>query len=448
MEKKAPATTQETSEPKESSTEGTGEIKETSGPVTEATEEAETQTSLTDKIMGVAAPVTAVAAAAGAAVVGFVSSGPTTDDTSKSDGETAPIPGTFPDTPVVEKLDSIEQVNASDDNPVLGSVDSTTATGDFSAALAADAKENTPPTHIPSSTDTANKGDSFNILPVPSATAPKGTLPLAETTFKPADTDSELVKEKPDLIDQVKATDDEPVPGAVVPSIPGKVDESAETKVFGTGAEATAAGGFAAALAADAKANSPPTHIPSSSQVEAAPDTTNKGDSFNILPVPSATAPEGTKPLAETTFAKPADIGSLVPEPVKDKALPPKTEPETTAFEPVTGKTNVLSSGTTTEPVTVTDAGEDKLTEVLENGKTQPPATPEKPAKMTTTTEEKGPATPAKDVPAKTPVSQSSASVSKESKRVSGVPSEAGTTESGKKKKKGGFLKRLRKALS
>ena len=509
MEKKATATKEETSEPKASSAEGTGvggDTKESSDPVTEATEEAETQSSLTSKIIEVAAPVTAAAAAAGAAVVGFISSGSTTEDGAKLGRETSPIPGTFPDTPVVEK---------------------------------------------------------------------------------------------PDLIDQVKATDDEPVPGAVVPSTTEKVGEYAETKPFGTGVEATAAGGFAAALAADAKANTAPTHIPSSSQMESAPDTT-KGDSFNILPVPSATAPEGTKPLAETTYAKPTDLGSLAPEPVKEKTLPTTTESEATAFEPVTGDTNIISSatdkteqlkaaalvssehaahtaakalspdlptpptlnadstlsgltpgagvtaiGTATDnesedtglsrlvatkspggehvnvqadaksahvepaivlddtkmgkpnvetlgktgdaavastPVTVsvptddgvqevhalgtaivTEGGKESTTlkqELLENGKTQlpegalahlnqqPPATPEKPT-TTTTAGEKGPATPAKDTPTKTPVNQSSASASKDSsKRVSGVPSEAETTDSGKKKKKGGFFRKLKKAFS
>jgi hypothetical protein len=110
----------------------------------------------------------------------------------------------------------------------------------------------------------------------------------------------------------------------------------------------------------------------------------------------------------------------------------------------------------------VTDGGKESTTlkqELLENGKSQlpegalahlnqqPPATPEKPT--TTTTSEKGPATPAKDTPTKTPVNQSSASASKDpSKRVSGVPSEAETTDSGKKKKKGGFFRKLKKAFS
>ena len=109
----------------------------------------------------------------------------------------------------------------------------------------------------------------------------------------------------------------------------------------------------------------------------------------------------------------------------------------------------------------VTDGGKESTQlkqELLENGKSQlpegalahlsqgqPPATPEKPGKTTTGGEEKGPATPAKDTPTKTPVTQSSAS--KKGKRVSAVPSETGTTDSGKKKK-GGFFRKLKKVFS
>ena len=453
MEKENTATT-ETADTNHSSTEATaiaGETKEISGPVAEATEEAETQTSMTDqvrdKIMEVAAPVTAAAAAAGAAVAGFMSSGSTTDDGGKLARETAPIPGTFPVTPAVEKTES------------------------------------------------------------------------AATTEPTAD--------------EVTKADHEPVHEVIPSSTTEKsaaVDEDPETKAFGTGAEATDAGAFAAALAADAKANTPPTHIPSSSQMEAAPETV-KDDTYTILPVPSETAPRGTKPLAESTYkdstSKTGYIESPAPEPVKETSLPPTTEPEATA---VTTESNLISSIATTQeteqlksealessepaaetsakaahiesaivsddtqmdkatiealgesgnavvtsaPITesaptddgvqevrpletaiVTDGGKESTTfkeERLENGKTQipegvsadlnqqqPPATPEK--KMT----DKGPATPAKDIPTKTPVSLSSASTSKESKRVSGVPSEAGSES---KKKKGGFLRKLKKAFS
>lgn len=411
MEKENTSTV-ESSQPKEGSTEETN-TKE-SASVIEAKEEAETQTSMTDqvkdKILGVAAPVTAAVGAASAAVAGFINGN---DDDEKVEKDTSPIPGTFPDTPVIEKTESV--------------------------------------------------------------------------TTEP-------------VIDESKKTDDEPVPPASVPTT-DTVDTSdnvdtedkhnLETAELGTG-EAAAAGGFAAALAADKEANTAPTHIPSGEQTLDAPPETN--DSFGILPVPSETAPEGTKPLAESTYKAPAYVGSLAPEPVQEKEVSPV--PESKEFEPVTNNSNVISSagetttsseqqlksaalassehagqtatkalGTDKESVPthegvqevtalgteiVTDGGKESQalkTELLENGKapttTSTSVAPEN--TKTAVAEEKGPATPAKDfapaTPSKTPVSQSSA---KKDKRVSGVPSEGGS----EKKKRGGFLKKLKKIFS
>lgn len=196
--------------------------------------------------------------------------------------------------------------------------------------------------------------------------------------------------EKTDLVPEVAKTDDEPVPGAVVPSTEKQVPaetHNLETKTLETGTAATAAGGFAAALAADKEANTAPTGTAASSAPE-------KNDTFGILPVPSATAPEGTKPLAQSTFQqddkasfnealaadaaantapvassteayttapKSGEFGILpVPSataPEGTKPLAPSTfappektvrEPvgQETHFEPVTSNANVLSSST------------------------------------------------------------------------------------------------------
>jgi hypothetical protein len=256
---------------------------------TEAAEEAAATTSVTDtvkdKIMEVTAAGGAVAAAAGAAVVGFMSGG---IDGVPSDRETSPIPGTFPDTPVVEKTED-------------------------------------------------------NVVPVVEKT---------EDNVVP-------------VVEQVAKTDDEPVPGVVIPakdeSIPTPTDLEPETAkdesiptpnnlepettdsttvALETGVAATATGGFAAALAADKAANTAPTHtyIPSAHAIP------ENNDSFGILPVPSATAPQGTKPLAESTYADPApaSTGSLVPEPVATKEVSPL--PQTENFEPVNNDSNIIST--------------------------------------------------------------------------------------------------------
>ena len=172
----------------------------------------------------------------------------------------------------------------------------------------------------------------------------------------PAEEKTEASTSAP-MLDEVKKTENEPVPGAVVPSevtqngVNHASDEkhNLETVALETGAGAVAAGGFAAALAADKAANTAPSasHIPSAAY-DAAPA---KNDSFGILPVPSETAPEGTKPLAKTVYSdtdKTADVGSLVPEPVKDKEVP--SVPESKAFEPVTSETNIIHSAGVSEP--------------------------------------------------------------------------------------------------
>ena len=157
------------------------------------------------------------------------------------------------------------------------------------------------------------------------------------------------------MIDEVKKTDDEPVPGAVVPSEPKEQNHDLETVALETGAGAAAAGGFAAALAADKAANTAPSATIMPSDYAAAPE---KNESFGILPVPSETAPEGTKPLAKTVYKDehaPTEIGSLVPEPVKEKTVAPV--PASQDFEPVTSESNILSSANVEETVAATDTG-------------------------------------------------------------------------------------------
>lgn len=284
----------------QSTTETTENVEAKDAALTEATEEAETQSSVTDqvkdKILEVAAPVTAAVGAAGAAVMGFMA-GETTER------ETSPIPGTFPATPVVEKEESstlpvVDEVQKSDDEPVPGVV-----------------------------------------------------VPIAP------------------------ATDTAPVPETSTTAKDETLTHNLETVALATGAGAVAAGGFAAhtaakepettaptatetpaenefakALAADKETNTAPigSHIPSASWIS---DTPEKNSEFGILPIPSATAPEGTKPLARSTYREPetTEVNNLVPEPVKEKEVP--RVPESKDFEPVTSEANIIQSAETTTPV-------------------------------------------------------------------------------------------------
>ena len=264
------------------------------GAVQEVVDDAETQATIVDQVKGkileVAAPVSAAATAATAAVAGFINSG----DGNELQRETSPIPGTFPATPQLEKSEDatmVDEVKKTDDEPAPGVVVPSQSADDadgFAAALAADKAANTAPTDVPLTEHRAT--DAVHILPIPSATAPEGTLPLAESTAK-----------------------------------------AKEAAVAG------GAAGFAAALEADKAANTPPTHVETSSKTERAPDT------VNILPVPSTTAPEGTLPLAEST-TKPAtaEVGSLAPEPTAQKEV--TTVPESNSFQPVTSEANIISS--------------------------------------------------------------------------------------------------------
>jgi hypothetical protein len=282
MEKKTTSVTESTSPKEVESTEDTS-VKE-SAAVTEAMEEAETQTAVTEhvkvKILEVTAPVTAVAAAGGAAVVEFISG----NDDDGGDGgeelasETSALPGTFPDTPLNEKTES-------------------------------------------------------------ATTAP--------------------------IVEEVQKTDDEPVPNAVVETEPSPAAEisevetedkhNLETVTSETDASATGADDFAAALAADKKANTAPTQIPSEAKAVDAPPETN--DSFYILPVPSETAPEGTKPLAESTYnkdpEKTTDAESLVPEPIAQKEVSSVLQSE--EFQPVTSESNIISSADETTAETTAE---------------------------------------------------------------------------------------------
>jgi hypothetical protein len=278
---------------------------EESDPVTEATEEAETQSSMTDqvkdKVLEVAAPVTAAVVAASAAVVGFMAG----EDNSKR--ETSPIPGTFPDTPLLEKSEEsstvpfIEEVKNTDDEPVPGVVVPLEPVGDTIKAP-----------------DTTNS----TLDPVALGTASE----LGGFSDKQPETTT----------DKIDETHDHTI-----------------EKLAGAGAGGTA--GFAAALAADKAANTAPTStfIPSSSTIVDAPE---KNNSFGILPVPSETAPEGTKPLAKSVYKDPeatADVGSLVPEPVAPKSVEPVPE---TNFEPVTTEDNIIHSSKATEGIAVAGA--------------------------------------------------------------------------------------------
>jgi hypothetical protein len=271
---------------------------EESGPVAEATEEAETQASVTDqvkdKVLEVAAPVTAAVAAASAAVVGFMTGH------ENSGRETSPIPGTFPETPVLEKTEEstvplVDEVKKTDDEPVPGAV------------VPLQPVEGT--SKVPETSDST-------------------VAPVALGTASESGGFSDKHESATDLVDETH-------------------DHTVEKL---TGAGAAGAAGFAAALAADKEANTAPTstYIPSSSTMLDAPE---KNGSFGILPVPSATAPEGTKPLAKSTYKDPEiteNVGSLVPEPVAEKSVEPVPE---TKFEPVTSEDNIISSSKATEGI-------------------------------------------------------------------------------------------------
>jgi hypothetical protein len=78
-------------------------------------------------------------------------------------------------------------------------------------------------------------------------------------------------------------------------------------------------------------------------------DAPESNSEFGILPIPSATAPEGTKPLAESTYKDPeTTTESLVPEPVEEKEVPKVSESKD--FEPVTSEANIIQSAETTAP--------------------------------------------------------------------------------------------------
>jgi len=294
-------------------------------PVPEVAAEAETTTSVTDKVTGkfleITAPVTAAAAAAGAAVVGFI-------HTSDEGGdENRLIPGTFPETPQAEETERVatstehdapaKGENANLETKELETGAAATEGDGFAAALAADKEANTAPVASPDETPSAPvapaKNDEFGILPVPSATAPEGTKPLAPSTFKqPEENDftAALAADKEANTAPVTSPDESPS----APVAPAKNDEFGILPVpSATAPEGTKPlvpstfkqpeeNDFAAALAADKEANTARVASPPS-----APAAPAKNDEFGILPVPSATAPEGTKPLAPSTFKQPEE---------------------------------------------------------------------------------------------------------------------------------------------
>jgi hypothetical protein len=293
-----------------SASSGEKETEETTPPVTTETtaestpaEEATTTTSVTDSVKD---KIMEVTAAGSAAIVGFMTIG-------HDEKESSPIPGSFPDTPLVEKTEAastapVQEVAKTDDEPVPGIV-----------------------------------------VPVHDHVEPE----LAEPT-------TVLKQVEPTLTEPVE-TIAEPVDDVAKPVHDN--EETTETKgsydqvdALETGAAATAAGGFAAALAADKEANTAPTHTTSNygyipSNAETSPDECPRetDNSFGILPVPSATAPEGTKPLAKSTYAEPME--SLAPEPVAHKDVAPL--PSTTEFEPVNNDSNLISSTEKTEALKV-----------------------------------------------------------------------------------------------
>ena len=451
-----------------------------SAAVTEVAEEAETQTLMTDqvkeKLLGVAAPVTAAAAAAGAAVIGFMSS---RSDSGESERETSPAPGTSPDTPVIEKMEHattapiVDEVPKSDGEPVPGAVvpttekpettedtsedkpdletaalgaDASAATeSGFAEALAADKQANTASivdevpksdgepipgtvvsaTEKPETTENtsedkpdletaalgtdasaatesgfaealaadkqANTAPIVDELPKPDGEPIPGTVvsatentetkehtsedkPNLETVVLGTDTSAAaesglaeaLATDKQantaPIVDDLPKSDGEPIPGTVFsatektePTEDMPEDKSnLETAAPGPSALAAAESGFAEALAADKHANTAPTYIPISEQTIDAPP--EKNESLGILPVPSETAPEGTKPLAKSTYKdpeKPADVVPLTAEPVQTEPVASSVpESATSEFQPVTGTSNIISSAETTTTTT------------------------------------------------------------------------------------------------
>ena len=327
-------------------------------PMLEVTTEPETTTSVTDQVKGkfleVTAPVTAAAAAAGAAVIGFIH---TSDDGGERNGQTSVIPGTFPETPQAEETGQAapsteHDAAAKGETPKLETKEletgaAATEEDGFAAALAADKEANTAPVASPDESPSAPpapaKNDELGILPVPSATAPEGTKPLAPSTFKQPEENefaAALAADKEVNTAPVAFPDKSPS----APPAPAKNDElgilpvPSATAPEGTKPLAPSTfqqpeeNDFAAALAADKETNTAP--VGSSSEIAAAPE---KNDTLGILPVPSPTAPEGTKPLAKSTYAV---VSTDAP-----------------SYEPVTDDSNVLYPSTS----------EKDKTEILKN---------------------------------------------------------------------------------
>lgn len=446
--------------------------------MTEAKEEAKTQTSMTDKIMEATAPVTAAAAAAGAAVVGFVSRN-SNEESGKLEKATSPIPGTFPETPVNEETEStttapiVDEAKKTDNEPTpeavfpsvetstekegdtsekhdletvaLGTDETAAATGGFAAALEADKKTNTAPIYIEPDSQTLDgppesNNDLFGILPVPSETAPEGTKPLAKSTFRhpaPADLSSlapEPITPKKE-VDLVPESKFEPV--------------TSESNVISTAGEtSTSSAEQLKSVTVSSSEDATETAAKALATEAAAPPTLDATETLSSL------HPEAVVTATGTTTEKDSDdtgLSPLVTRKDEEEEVNVQADAKATHVEPAIilddaelSKPTVETSGESGNAAVVTDGGK----EILENGKPnlpeahlqqEAPATPEKPKAA-----EKGPATPAKDTPvstpSKTPVSKSSA---KKNKRASGVPS-----ESGSEKKKGGFLKKLRKIFS
>jgi hypothetical protein len=227
---------------------------------------------LKESLAEVTAPITGVAVSVAAAVTGIVST--------EGDVEPSPtIPGKFPLTPVEVPPEGsskteetsvpvvqepapvvVEETKREEPIPPETTVTDPATAETFEAALEADRVTNTapaPPIAVHAHEEkTPEAKDTFTILPIPSETAPKGTKPLAKSVYKE------------------------------------ELPESTTT-------EDTTAQEFKAALEADKVVNSPPIAVPPvvSEGVPAEPS-----DSFSILPIPSATAPEGTKPLSESVL--------------------------------------------------------------------------------------------------------------------------------------------------
>jgi hypothetical protein len=418
-----PAVVGSTSAAKESSAQDTATDKDTkeSAPVIEATEEAEIHKSITDqvteKILEVAAPVTAAAAAAGAAVAGLVS---TADEGGKPEKQPSSIPGTFPETPVPEEADD------------------ETAKAEFAAALAADKETNTAPTLAPSTAETLTsppeKNESFGILPIPSATAPEGTKPLAKSTYQeptPADVGSltaEPVAPK-EATPVPPSKDVEPVTNDtnILSSAPTDKVEQLESATLQPNEDTaqTAAKAPAPVPTLDAretlselangpddKANVEPAIVLNDTNVsQPTSDTVGTSESAPVAPQPvtvSADSLDGVQEVNSLRIAVVADKGK---EAQAIKALP--------------------NDGKAALPESVV-------------AHLSTPAGPAAPAVAKETTP--APAPPPKDYPSTTPTkTPASVSSAGKDKRTSGVLSESGSE---KKKKRGGFLKRLRRIFS